>query len=120
MVKTQMIGDLPGLGPKSQAMLAQAGIHCVADLQRMGAIDAYIHAKRANPNISLNLLWGLESALSDLPWQEVARRHRTSLLLALEEREKTLVASIDCASTQATKPQTRLESQSKRRRRRGE
>jgi DNA transformation protein len=41
---------------------------------------------------SLNLLWALEGALSNIPWQVVAREHRTSLLLALEqcEREKAL------------------------------
>jgi hypothetical protein len=37
---------------------------------------------------SLNLLWALESALTGEPWQQVARRHRTSLLLALDDREK--------------------------------
>jgi len=31
----------------------------------------------------------LEGALSGMHWQEVARLHRTSLLLALEEHEKS-------------------------------
>jgi DNA transformation protein len=69
-------------------MLARAGVTTVEQLRQMGSVSAYVMAKRANPNVSLNLLWGLESALSGEPWQEVARRHRTSLLLALEEREK--------------------------------
>ncbi len=30
----------------------------------------------------MNLLWALEGAISGLHWQEVAREHRTSLLLA--------------------------------------
>jgi DNA transformation protein len=38
--------------------------------------------------VSLNLLWALEGALSGEHWQVVAKEHRTSLLLALEEQER--------------------------------
>ncbi|WP_264362066.1 TfoX/Sxy family protein [Ramlibacter tataouinensis] len=38
--------------------------------------------------VSLNLLWALEGAITGERWQEVARRHRTSLLLALEDHER--------------------------------
>ena len=69
-------------------MLARAGITSVAQLRKVGAVAAYVKAKRANGNVSLNLLWALESALSGEPWQKVARLHRTSLLLALEAHEK--------------------------------
>lgn len=82
------IDDLPGLGPKSRDMLARAGITTVEELRHLGAVVAYVRAKRANGNVSLNLLWGLESALCGEPWQEVARRHRTSLLLALDQHER--------------------------------
>lgn len=82
------IADLRSLGPKSADMLARAGITTAEQLRRLGSVSAYVLAKRANPNASLNLLWALESALTGEPWQEVARSHRTSLLLALEEREK--------------------------------
>ena len=44
--------------------------------------------KRLSDNVSLNLLWAIESALTGVPWQEIARRHRTSLLLALEQHER--------------------------------
>jgi DNA transformation protein and related proteins len=83
------IGNLPNLGPKSQQMLASAGIHTLADLQALGAIAAYMKTKRSGAKVSLNLLWALEGALSGLHWQEVARVHRTSLLLALEHMERT-------------------------------
>ena len=49
---------------------------------------AYARVKRTQGNVSLNLLWALEGALTDLPWQVVAREHRTSLLLALEEHQR--------------------------------
>jgi DNA transformation protein and related proteins len=79
------IKDLKSLGPKSQAMLAQAGITTVAQLRALGAVAAYVQTKRVNPKASLNLLWGLESALTGMPWQQVAREHRTSFLLAVED-----------------------------------
>ena len=37
----------------------------------------------------LNTMWAIEGALTNLPWQVVAREHRTSLLLALEDYERS-------------------------------
>lgn len=81
------ISGLPNLGPKSQQMLAQAGITTLAQLRCLGAVAAYRRVKQAEGNASLNLLWALEGAISDLPWKTVAREHRASLLLALEADE---------------------------------
>jgi DNA transformation protein len=75
-------------------MLAHAGITRVDQLRALGAARAYVLVKRTcagaddMPRPSLNLLWALEAALTGLPWQEVARQHRTSLLLAVEEIER--------------------------------
>ena len=85
--KTPVQG-LPNLGPKSQAMLASVGITNVAQLRKRGAVAAYASVQAVHPRASLNLLWALEGALTDLPWQEVARQHRTSLLLALEQHQQ--------------------------------
>lgn len=78
------ISALPHLGPKSQQVLQAAGIHNLGHLRALGSVRAYGLAKAQSPRVSLNLLWALEAALSGLHWQEVAREHRTSLLLALE------------------------------------
>jgi DNA transformation protein len=82
------IADMKSLGSKSQEMLARAGITSITQLRHLGSVPAYIMAKRANSNVSLNLLWALESALSGESWQKVARHHRASLLFAIEEYEK--------------------------------
>lgn len=82
-----MIADLPNLGPKSQQMLVRAGIRTAEDLRRLGSVAAFSLVKRQASNVSLNLLWALEGALTGMPWQEVAREHRTSLLLALDQHE---------------------------------
>jgi DNA transformation protein and related proteins len=107
-----VLADLPNLGSKSAQMLAQAGITSVVQLRRMGAVAAYAQVLDAGVTANLNLLWALEGAhektpgrsqvfsppsgglaqsdrfggaLTGLTWQEVAREHRTSLLLALDQ-----------------------------------
>ncbi|MDZ7921959.1 TfoX/Sxy family protein [Rhodoferax sp.] len=82
------LAGLPNLGAKSCAMLLAAGIRSADDLHRLGSVASYLQVKRQGGNASLNLLWALEGAISGLHWQEVAREHRTSLLLALEDCER--------------------------------
>ena len=86
-MNAQAVADLPGLGPRSQAMLAGAGITRVAQLRHLGAVRAYRKVQATGANPSLNLLWALEGALTGLPWQVVAREHRLSLLFALEAQD---------------------------------
>ena len=81
------IAELPNLGPKSKEMLAVANIKTVAQLRRLGSVAAYAQVKQKVSKASFNLLWALEGALTGLPWQTVAREHRTSLLLALEQQQ---------------------------------
>ena len=76
--------NLPGLGLKSLAMLAAAGIHSRADLERIGSVHAYLQVKAAEQSASLNLLWAMEGALTGQDWQVVAREERTRLLLELD------------------------------------
>ncbi len=81
------IADLPNFGPKSQQMLALAGIHTVEQLRELGAVRAYVQVKRAGTNASLNLLWAMEGALTGQHWREVAKHERLRLLLELEDVE---------------------------------
>ena len=69
-------------------MLQQAGITTLTQLRKLGAVAAFSKVRRSGANASLNLLWALEGALTGLPWQVVAKEHRTSLLLALEQHER--------------------------------
>ncbi len=78
---------LQNIGPKSRAILAAAGITSLSRLQELEAVAAFVRAKSVSPSVTLNLLWAPEGANLDAPWQEVARSHRTSLLLALEDYE---------------------------------
>jgi DNA transformation protein len=87
-VPADPIESLPGIGPRSRAMLADAGIDSAATLRRLGSVEAYCRVKRSGAAASLNLLWSLEGALTGQDWRAVARLHRASLLLALEDRER--------------------------------
>ena len=89
MAEPKSTADFKSLGPKSQEILACAGVTSIAQLRALGSVPAYVMAKKANRKVSLNLLWALESALSGESWQEVARLQRTSLLLAVEEYENS-------------------------------
>ena len=82
------LASLANLGPKSAQFLHSAGITSHEQLERLGSVKAYAMVKQVEPSASLNLLWALEGALSGLHWREVAKEHRTSLLLALETYEQ--------------------------------
>jgi hypothetical protein len=69
-------------------MLAHAGIDPVATLRRLGSVDACCRVERSGASASLNLLWAPEGALAGQDRRQLARRHRASLLLALEDRER--------------------------------
>jgi DNA transformation protein len=77
-----------GIGPKSRDMLKAAGITKLSQLRELGSVSAYVKVKQAGCKPSLNFLWGLESVLSGEHWQVVAKKHRLSLLNALENAEK--------------------------------
>lgn len=75
--------ELRSLGTKSQQMMHDAGIFSYQQLHELGAVNAYRQVKAVCPKASLNLLWALESALTGIPWQEVARWQRERLLAEL-------------------------------------
>ena len=72
---------LLGLGPYSLRILRAAGIRTRADLEKLGPVSAYIAAKRVEPRVSLNLLWGIAGAVTDTHWTKLPAEYRSSLLL---------------------------------------
>lgn len=73
------IDQLVGLGPKSSAWLAEVGIMTRADLARVGVVEAYRKTRDAGHNVSLNLLWALEGAMTDTHWTMVTPRRKQQL-----------------------------------------
>ena len=78
------IDKLRNLGPRSQQMLATAGIMTEKQLRALGSGHAFLAVKRAGCTPSLNLLWAIEGALTDRDWKEVAKRIASPCLLTLK------------------------------------
>ena len=63
---------MKNIGPKSREWLASAGVYTLDDVAKLGVVETYKRVKAAYPEkVSLNLLWGLQAALLDLPWNEL-------------------------------------------------
>jgi TfoX-like protein len=63
---------MKNMGPKSKQWLASVGIHTLDDVANIGVVESYLRVKAAYPGkVSLNLLYGLQAALLDLPWNEL-------------------------------------------------
>jgi DNA transformation protein len=63
---------LKNIGPKSSEWLASVGVSTLDDVARLGVVETYRRVKVAYPDkVSLNLLYGLQAALLDLPWNEL-------------------------------------------------
>ena len=63
---------MKNLGPKSKEWLASVGVHTLDDVVNLGVVETYRRVKAAYPEkVSLNLLYGLQAALLDLPWNEL-------------------------------------------------
>lgn len=63
---------MKNLGPKSSEWLASVDVYTLDDVAKLGVVETYKRVKAAYPEkVSLNLLWGLQAALLDLPWNEL-------------------------------------------------
>jgi hypothetical protein len=59
---------IKNMGPRSSEWLASVGIRTLDDVAELGVVETYQRVKAAYPDkVSLNLLWGLQAALLDLP-----------------------------------------------------
>jgi hypothetical protein len=63
---------MKNIGPKSSEWLAGIGVHTLEDVAALGAVETYKRVKAAYPEkVTLNMLWGLQAALLDIPWNEL-------------------------------------------------
>lgn len=103
------IRDLRNLGPRSETMLAEIGIHDADALRRRGGLAAFLALRRAGVTKSLNALWALVGALDPWPegsdWRDVAGgSQRLGLLLAVESSDQA--RSAVAAAAAASKPRS--------------
>jgi DNA transformation protein and related proteins len=63
---------MKNLGPKSKEWLASIGVYSLEDVVKLGVVETYKRVKGAYPeNVTLNMLWGLQAALFDIPWNQL-------------------------------------------------
>jgi len=68
------------IGPKSSELLASVGIHTLEDVAKLGVVETYLRVKAAYPEkVSLNMLYGLQAALLDIPWSELPQDIKNEL-----------------------------------------
>jgi len=63
---------MKNIGSKSSEWLASIGVHTLDDVANLGVVETYKRVKAAYPEkVTLNMLWGLQAALLEIPWTEL-------------------------------------------------
>lgn len=66
------LSELQNLGPTTEQRLHDVGVGDAAELDRVGAVEAYRRLKKRYPReTSLNALYALVGALLDVRWTEL-------------------------------------------------
>lgn len=78
---------MKNIGPKSREWLLAVGINNLSDLKKVGALKAYQAIKHKGFNSSLNLLWALEGAIQDRPWQSFSADEKGILVKKLTKEK---------------------------------
>ncbi|HZG84196.1 TfoX/Sxy family protein [Paenibacillus sp.] len=59
------------IGAVCERWLADIGIHTLADLARIGSVEAYRRIREREPGANIIALYALEGALLDMHWREL-------------------------------------------------
>jgi hypothetical protein len=82
-----MSDKLLNIGPKSAAWLRQVGIRTLEDLQRLGAVGAFLKVKKAGFRPSLNLLYALAGAERGCHWTALSAEDKNAMVLEVNAAE---------------------------------
>ena len=77
--------QLKGLGPKSQAMLAQVGIVSVEQFMATDPFVIYAQLHAIIPNLSLNMLYAMMGAQENVHWQMIKAERKIEILMRLDD-----------------------------------
>lgn len=67
----QSLIELRNLGPSSVNMLKAIDIHTPEELRAIGSVQAYRRIRHRGMQVSHSLLYAIEGALLDIPWQDL-------------------------------------------------
>jgi len=77
---------MKNMGLKSSEWLSSVGVFSLDDVARLGVVETYKRVKAAYPErVTLNMLYGLQAALLDIPWNELPPDIKAQLRKELEE-----------------------------------
>lgn len=77
--------QLKNLGMASVNILHAVGINTYADLQRVGAVEAYLRIKARDINVSKVMLYALEGALNNVHWNDLPPETKIQLVAEAEQ-----------------------------------
>lgn len=78
------LSALPGLGPRSEEMLAAIGIQSVDEFMAADPYEMYAKLK-STVGMGLNGLYAIIGAQENRPWLEVAQTRKTEILMRLDD-----------------------------------
>lgn len=84
---TRTTEKIRNLGPTSSAWLRGAGVNNLADLGRVGVVEAWSRCALAGHPVSLTLTYALEAALQDTDWRDLPEEDKARLRQAIRRLE---------------------------------
>ena len=76
--------DLNGFGPRSEEILAEAGIHSVKDFMAIDPYDLYAKIKPMK-GMGLNSIYAIIGARENISWLDVANTRKVEILMRLDD-----------------------------------
>lgn len=73
------IEDLKNLGKKSADVLSDAGIQSANQLLALGPVASFLAVRNSGQKPSLNLLWAIAAAVSDIHWLKLSSEQKGEL-----------------------------------------
>jgi len=86
---TSDLSQLKNLGTASINILQAVGINSYDELKSAGPVETYLRIKNRNIHVSKVMLYALQGALLDIPWNELSPAIKEQLLIEAEETKST-------------------------------
>jgi DNA transformation protein and related proteins len=80
-MKRNSLSGRINIGKDTEAKLIQAGIDSFEKLEAMGSERAFLLLQAMDPGACLNLLYGLEGAITGIKWHDLSPEKKQELLL---------------------------------------
>jgi len=78
------LSQLKNLGAASINILRAVGINTYEELKLTGPVNTYLLIKKRNIHVSKVMLYALQGALMDVPWNQLSPELKEQLLLDAE------------------------------------